>query len=159
MNRVFVTFFLIAHLSIFTYSSTELVEWKTLSEYEFETGTMNDKIKSLINNSIEIAGFIVPLEMDEYIDKVSEFFLVPDPLACIHVPPPPPNQMIYVRMNKPIPVNMDFRGVLIRGKLTLAKSTIQNQMVGFELAGVFAKEANIDYELPFDFLFQEEVIE
>jgi uncharacterized protein len=29
---------------------------------------------------------------------LSEFFLVPYFGACIHVPPPPPNQIVYVRM-------------------------------------------------------------
>ncbi|MBA3582076.1 MAG: DUF3299 domain-containing protein [Gammaproteobacteria bacterium] len=44
---------------------------------------------------IKIAGFIVPIEMDE--KHIYEFFLVPYFGACIHVPPPPPNQIIYVR--------------------------------------------------------------
>jgi uncharacterized protein len=29
---------------------------------------------------------------------VSEFFLVPYFGACIHVPPPPPNQIVYVKL-------------------------------------------------------------
>jgi hypothetical protein len=31
---------------------------------------------------------------------VTEFFLVPFLGACIHVPPPPPNQIVYVKLSK-----------------------------------------------------------
>jgi len=43
---------------------------------------------------IRIPGFIVPLAFDET-RMVSEFFLVPYFGACLHSPPPPPNQIIY----------------------------------------------------------------
>ena len=46
---------------------------------------------------------------------VTEMLLVPDPLACIHVPPPPPNQMIYVTLEEAIPVDMDLRGIELSG--------------------------------------------
>lgn len=43
---------------------------------------------------IRIPGFVVPLDFDER-QRVTRFFLVPFFGACIHVPPPPPNQIIY----------------------------------------------------------------
>lgn len=43
---------------------------------------------------IKMPGFIVPLEFDEE-KKVTQFFLVPYFGACIHVPPPPPNQIVF----------------------------------------------------------------
>ena len=46
--------------------------------------------------AIKVPGFIVPLEFNEE-QKVTEFFLVPYFGACIHVPPPPPNQIIFVK--------------------------------------------------------------
>lgn len=48
---------------------------------------------------VRIAGFLVPLETNMQ-GRVSEFFLVPYQGACIHVPPPPPNQLIYVKYPK-----------------------------------------------------------
>jgi len=48
---------------------------------------------------VRIAGFLVPLETIAP-GKVSEFFLVPYQGACVHVPPPPPNQLIYVKYAK-----------------------------------------------------------
>jgi hypothetical protein len=49
---------------------------------------------------IKIPGFVVPLDFEE--TQISEFFLVPYFGACIHVPPPPPNQIIYVKSQKGI---------------------------------------------------------
>jgi len=49
---------------------------------------------------VKIPGFVVPLDFDEN-QNVSEFFLVPFFGACIHVPPPPPNQIIHVQLSAP----------------------------------------------------------
>ena len=86
----------------------------------------------------------MPLEDDGDIDYVKEFLLVPDPMSCIHEPPPPPNQMIYVTMNEAIPLDMDLRGVYISGKLSLASTDMRKNYVGYEMVGKFAKEANIE---------------
>lgn len=56
--------------------------------------------QSPINTALEgqrvrLPGFVVPLESDG--KKVSEFLLVPYQGACIHVPPPPPNQTVLVQ--------------------------------------------------------------
>jgi hypothetical protein len=39
-------------------------------------------------------GFVLPIEYDG--TKVTEFLLVPWVGACIHTPPPPPNQIVHV---------------------------------------------------------------
>ncbi|MDX1375712.1 MAG: DUF3299 domain-containing protein, partial [Burkholderiales bacterium] len=47
---------------------------------------------------IRMPGFVLPLEYAGR--KVAEFLLVPWVGACIHTPPPPPNQIVHVRMVK-----------------------------------------------------------
>ena len=49
--------------------------------------------------AIRIPAFIVPLEFDDE-QRVTQFFMVPFFGACIHLPPPPPNQTIYVNYPK-----------------------------------------------------------
>ncbi|MAA84652.1 MAG: hypothetical protein CME46_02870 [Halieaceae bacterium] len=49
----------------------------------------------LDGQSVRIPGFVVPLEFDEA-QTISQFFLVPYFGACLHMPPPPPNQIILV---------------------------------------------------------------
>lgn len=56
-------------------------------------------VKEFHNQAVKIPGFIVPLEADEN-NLVTEFFIVPYFGACLHLPPPPPNQIIYAQVTK-----------------------------------------------------------
>jgi hypothetical protein len=72
---------------------------------------------------VKLAGFVVPLERDG--DALREFLLVPYFGACIHVPPPPANQIVHVVASKPIPNAATMDAVWVSGKLTLAPSATQ----------------------------------
>ena len=61
--------------------------------------TSTQVVKTFENKSIRIPGFIVPLESSKS-QMVTEFFIVPYFGACIHMPPPPPNQIIYVSIEQ-----------------------------------------------------------
>ena len=50
--------------------------------------------QSLSGKAVRIPGYLLPLEFTG--KRVTEFFLVPYVGACIHIPPPPPNQIIHV---------------------------------------------------------------
>lgn len=52
-------------------------------------------VATLQGKAIKIPGFIVPLEFSDD-QTITEFFLVPYFGACIHLPPPPPNQIIHI---------------------------------------------------------------
>lgn len=52
-------------------------------------------IQALHGRRVKIAGYVVPLETDG--EVTAEFLLVPYFGACIHVPPPPANQVVHVR--------------------------------------------------------------
>jgi len=65
---------------------------------------------------VRVPGFIVPLEFDER-DRVIEFFLVPYFGACVHLPPPPPNQLIHVRMQVGIPAPHPEDAIWVDGVL------------------------------------------
>lgn len=80
---------------------------------QFTSNIKNDRVRSkwdkvlnsttvrqeLNGTAIRIAGFLVPLETDGK-GNTTEFFLVPYQGACIHMPPPPVNQIIYLKLNK-----------------------------------------------------------
>lgn len=82
-------------------------------------------IESMNGKPIRIAGFIVPLEYDDE-QIVTEFFLVPFFGACIHVPPPPPNQIIYVKYPKGIKLEVLYDPFWITGILNTTQ--IANDM-------------------------------
>jgi hypothetical protein len=54
--------------------------------------------EELNGKPVRIPGYLLPLEFDG--DRVTEFFLVPYVGACIHTPPPPPNQIVHVRTDE-----------------------------------------------------------
>ncbi len=51
--------------------------------------------EDLDGKPIRMPGYLLPLEFDGR--KVTEFLLVPYVGACIHTPPPPPNQIVHVK--------------------------------------------------------------
>ncbi len=59
-----------------------------------QLGTFN-VVSSLNNMKIRIPGYVVPLDFNAE-NKYKEFLLVPYFGACLHTPPPPPNQIIFV---------------------------------------------------------------
>jgi hypothetical protein len=71
--------------------------------------------KKLVGKEIEIKGFMLPLDYEA--KDVAEFLLVPYIPSCMHVPPPPANQVIYVRMDKGSKVKASYYPVLIKGVL------------------------------------------
>lgn len=75
------------------------------------------KVRTELNNSkVRIPGFIVPLEFDDK-QNITHFFLVPYFGACIHVPPPPPNQIIYVSGARNLKADMIYSPFWISGTL------------------------------------------
>ena len=73
-------------------------------------------VEALNNKTVKLVGFLVTLEGDG--KAVSEFLLVPFFGACLHVPPPPSNQVVLVRTgNKPLKVNQMFDMVAVTGRL------------------------------------------
>ena len=81
--------------------------------------------------AIRIAGFMVPLEWGKR--EVKEFLLVPYFGACIHVPPPPANQIIHVVADKPYKAKEDMDAVWVSGILELATSRTDMGDSGYRL--------------------------
>jgi uncharacterized protein len=71
---------------------------------------------ALDGTGIQLVGFVVPLALTPKGD-VSEFFLVPYVGACIHVPPPAPNQMVYVKLSSAMSLQMLYRAYRMSGTM------------------------------------------
>ncbi|MEM7523753.1 MAG: DUF3299 domain-containing protein [Pseudomonadota bacterium] len=70
------------------------------------------------NQIVRIPGFVVPLTQDGL--GVSEGLLVPYVGACIHVPPPPVNQIVFLRFREPIVQNGLWDPIWATGKFNTA---------------------------------------
>ena len=69
---------------------------------------------------IRLPGFIVPLEFDDEMN-ISEFFLVPYFGACIHLPPPPPNQIIFVEYPQGLQLDALYDPFWVTGTLKVQR--------------------------------------
>ncbi|WXL25751.1 DUF3299 domain-containing protein [Ectopseudomonas mendocina] len=67
---------------------------------------------------VRLGGYPVPLESDSK-GNSTLFFLVPYPGACIHVPPPPPNQLVLVRYPKGISLDDIYAPLWVTGKMKI----------------------------------------
>tara|TARA_B100001758_G_C18114516_1_gene455404 strand:- start:31 stop:588 length:558 start_codon:yes stop_codon:yes gene_type:complete len=78
--------------------------------------------ENLVGKKIKLYGFMVPLEMD-YNETlmVNQFVLVPSGGMCIHVPPPPPNQMVFVKLKKPVKARYMYNPISVEGVLINTK--------------------------------------
>jgi hypothetical protein len=70
---------------------------------------------------VDIPGFMVPLDM--VADTVSEFILIPNPLGCLHVPPPAPNQIVRVKMLRSQKISFRSDPVVVSGLLLVEGSS------------------------------------
>lgn len=72
-------------------------------------------VESLNGKRVQIGGYVVPLDFEA--NSVKEFLLVPFVGACIHVPPPPANQLVYVQAAKGFAVKGLFEPVWVTGRI------------------------------------------
>lgn len=96
---------------------------------------------------VKIPGFIVPVQTNGPL--VSEFFLVPYFGACIHVPPPPSNQIVYVYYEPGYMLESMYDPVWITG--LLETETVNNEIAvsGYSLTGyVIEPYVEEEEELP-----------
>ncbi len=82
---------------------------------------------------VKIPGFIVPLDVAKD-GTVSEFFLVPYFGACIHVPPPPPNQIVYVTSPKGIALDSIYEAYWITGTMKMQNKSTRLGAAAYSLA-------------------------
>ena len=73
----------------------------------------------LSNKTIEISGYLLPLNFNK--GKSNEYLLVPWVGACIHTPPPPKNQIIYVKTKDWATAPSLFDAVILIGKITITE--------------------------------------
>ena len=87
--------------------------------------------QSLDGKRVHIGGYVVPLDFEA--TRVKEFLLVPFVGACIHVPPPPANQIVYVKAEQGFEVKATFDPVWVTGTLTVTPAFTGLAEAGYTL--------------------------
>ena len=113
---------------------TTEVNWRRLAELNYRTGEKTDSLAALEGKLVKIPGFTVPLE--DWASSATEFLLVPYVGACIHTPPPPPNQLVYIEMDEGKRAKMDgWNPVWVEGVLSIEMTESVYGYVGFTITG------------------------
>lgn len=97
----------------------------------FEQSEAAGVVTSFNGKRVEIPGFIVPLKYDD--QKVTAFMLAPFVGACIHVPPPPANQLIYIESEAGIAVDDIYEPIYATGVLNTTSVLTDLAEVGYIL--------------------------
>lgn len=91
-------------------------------------------VKELDQKPVRLPGFVVPLEGDA--KTITAFLLVPYFGACIHVPSPPTNQVIYVRFPKGAPVDDLWDAIWVKGTMKVVSSSHEMANASYAMEAV-----------------------
>ncbi|BFM11230.1 hypothetical protein R50072_13830 [Simiduia litorea] len=123
--------------------SSQLKTSSSPTEDRYQQALTSTKIRPEFNGrDIRIPGFIVPLDFNEQ-QVITTFFLVPFFGACLHLPPPPPNQIIYAEFEPGLRLEALYDPFWIQGRLST--TLIENEMATAAYSiNVVAIEAYVD---------------
>lgn len=82
--------------------------------------------------NVRLPGYIVPIDYSG--TGVTAFILVPFVGACVHVPPPPANQLVFVTTEKPYVSSGMFEAVRVTGMFGSASTQTQIADIGYALS-------------------------
>lgn len=74
-------------------------------------------VDDLDGRQVSMPGYALPLEYSG--TTITEFLLVPWVGACIHTPPPPPNQIVYVKSKNGFENKGRFSPVVVKGEMSV----------------------------------------
>lgn len=80
---------------------------------------------------VRLPGYVVPLEAVK--GDLREFLLVPYFGACIHTPPPPANQIVHVKVGKPLQGLGMMDAVWVSGTLRIQRQDSEMGMSGYTI--------------------------
>lgn len=89
-------------------------------------------VNALDGQEVKLPGYIVPLDVTEE-GRVTEFLLVPYFGACIHVPPPPSNQIVHVKSELGVLMDALYQPFWIEGPLQVKASSSELAEAGYQM--------------------------
>jgi hypothetical protein len=97
-------------------SDPKVMEMMVQMREVWDTAPVNDNMAGVTGR---LPGYIVPLE--ESAKGLKEFLLVPYYGACIHSPPPPANQIVYVVLKQPVKGYKSMDTVWVHGTMLVKR--------------------------------------
>ena len=90
-------------------------KWMTMKRRQPGDDRPPRVVAELDGKRVTIGGYVVPLDFEA--TTIKEFLLVPFVGACIHVPPPPSNQIVYVKAENGFEIGSMFDPVTVTGTM------------------------------------------
>ena len=84
-------------------------------------------VHELDGETVRLPGYVLPLEFEGA--AVKEFLLVPFVGACIHVPPPPINQTVVVKLSQSYAATELYEPVWVTGRMAVKETSRELSLV------------------------------
>ena len=97
-------------------------------------------VPELNNQEVKIPGFVVPLDFDFVTETFQNFLLVPYFGACIHTPPPPSNQIVYVTAKEKLDQNWLDYAIWVSGILSTESKSNEYGIAGYSMENATLEE-------------------
>lgn len=114
-------------------TNAQTITWDLLYQYDYKTKNVPSAIKKIDGKIVRLPGFIVPLSHNY--SKLDEFLLVPDPQSCIHIPPPPPNLIVLVKLEAAVSAQSIPYPAWIIGEFEVVSSQSQYGDAAYKMIG------------------------
>lgn len=101
--------------------------WKPI--YDSNATKLNEELAGAY---IKMPGYVVPLDMTSA--GTTAFILVPYVGACIHTPPPPPNQLVYTTVETPWQIEDPWAAIWVTGTMATQIKSTEIAETGYTLA-------------------------
>jgi hypothetical protein len=90
-------------------------------------------VRELDGQRVRLPGYLVPLDVQD--ERVKTFLMVPYFGACIHVPPPPPNQVVFVQLTEPVELDDPYGAHWVTGQLSTSAATSSLADASYSMRG------------------------
>ena len=103
-------------------------------------------VAALNGERVRLPGYLVPLVLEG--EKLKDFLMVPYFGACIHVPPPPPNQIVFVSLEEAVFVEDPYGPHWVTGVMSTSAAQTELADAAYTLAGEVVEVFNWDAMFP-----------
>lgn len=108
------------------------VTWEDLYEFDYKKGVATPFLEAIQGKPSRLPGFVIPLT-DGEVENLREFLIVPEPMMCLHVPPPPPNLLLYGTADPPITITSLWDPLWLDGEIKIEKKESIYAVAGFTM--------------------------
>ena len=90
-------------------------------------------VSAMNRRRVRLPGYLVPIDLEG--ERVRSFLMVPYFGACIHVPPPPPNQVVFVELEDAVSLADPYGAHWVTGELRTSNSSTGLAEAAYSMRG------------------------